>query len=787
MNTMRRRILSLGAGVVLLVPATLGAWGPSPAAADPAAVNAPAPAPVTAADFTPLTLAAPNPAVPDGYDLAAETPNLRLYINKSDSKLIIEDKRSGHLRTSNPLEPLGDQKSQLEDAVFQLNHTNVRKQMTNLAFSSSEQPQLTIQNIPGGVQVQYDLQKLKLKITVKYEIKDEPRVDGPGNVAYLQVTIPDGGIQELGDCKTPTSTSCAMVQSIELLPMFGAAPLEASGHGYILVPDQAGAIVNFKPEYPQYRQRYSSQIYGTDAASQAFQGQGYLRGGGTVRMPVWGLKQDDFAYLGIVTEGQYQANVNAYLAGYITNANRGSTEFIYRRTASIPRRRTLFVNRIEDSQIPGERQLRYVLLNGDDANYAGMAKAYRNYLMKDRGIKRLSQGAPRTLLSLLMGTTRRSAFRDDFLPMTRFDEAETIVQQFVDKGVNNLDVDLIGWNDGGTRGNWPRRYPADGGLGGNAGLKHFVQYAHKNGIRVFLLDNYLFGYTFASGGIIGQIPIIRNIWPAWSYGFNTRFDTIRGVNKLPVFSGGSTTNAFSLFLLNPVIARQRYVDRDFPTHKAMGIDGIDLNSVGYLLMSDTNDRYPLSRDQVAAEWNKVIDRSKAELGAGMAEGPSDYLLGHTDVIYDAPIDSRDAFGDQPVPFYHIALQGLVTRYSNANNLRNDPKTEFLRQVEWGMQPQYELTHQPSSDLIRTGFNIVYSSQYTDWVDPASQEYKQVRDEFGYLNSLFVTGHEQIAPRVFRVTYEDGSQLLVNYNNSAYDGIQGHVEPLNYLLRKGGQK
>jgi hypothetical protein len=800
---MRRRILSLAAALIMLaptgmgpLPAVAGTDGllgtPSMAAAGEAprgtALASPEPAPAgVPAEFPE---AAPHPQVPAGYERVGETQSLRLYINRDDSKLIVEDKRNGKLWTSNPLTPLSDQKSLLDDALFLLNYTNARRQMTNLASSASERPDLSYQAIPNGIRVTYDIQKLKLKITIDYALKEEPRVDGPGTTPYLEVTIPEAGIAEQGDCSVVTSTTCFMIQSIEVLPLLGAAPVGAQG--YLVIPDEAGAIVTFKHEYPQYRQRYSAQIYGTDAASQAFlftSGGGGARGTqyfGRPRLPLWGLVvkgeggQADTAYAAVVTKGEFQANINAYLAGYITNANRASVDFIYRRQASIPRRRTLFVNRIEENWMRGDRQVRYVFLTGDEANYAGVAKVYRNYLMKEKGLQRLPMEAPRPLLDLFMGITRRSAFREDFVPMTTFDQGITIIKAFLDKGIRNFDVNLIGWNDDGYRGRWPRRYPAEEDLGGNAGLRRLIDFAHKNGVRVYLEDEYVFAYTFSSGGIFGQIPYVRNLWPNWSYGFNTRWDTIRGVNKLPVFGGAG----IDLYLLNPVIARTRYLERDLPKHKSFSADGLEFRSFGSRIYSDTNDRYPLSREQVAQEWMKMVDRARQELGHAMVYGANAYVLGHVDRVYEAPVNALDAFGDVEVPIYHIATHGLVTRTTYAVNLRNDPKTEFLRQVEWGMQPVYQLTHQPSADLIRTNYNFLYTSQYTEWLDPAVKEYAQMRDEFGYLNGLFITNHEILARRVNRVTFEDGSQLIVNYNPVPYEGPEGRVEAYGYLLKKG---
>jgi len=217
----------------------------------------------------------------------------------------------------------------------------------------------------------------------------------------------------------------------------------------------------------------------------------------------------------------------------------------------------------------------------------------------------------------------------------------------------------------------------------------------------------------------------------------------------------------------------------------VGADGLSYLLMGGIVSSDTNERYPLSRQQVAETYMKMADRSREVLGQAMVQGSSDYVLGHTDRVYDAPVDSIDAFGDIPVPVYHIATQGLAPRTTYAVNLRNDPKTEILRQIEWGMQPVYMLTNQPTADLIRTGFNRLYSGQYQEWIDPAADEYKKMRDEFGYLSSRFVTAHDILASRVVRVTYDDGSQVFVNYNPQPYEGPEGRVDAFGYVLRKPG--
>jgi hypothetical protein len=50
----------------------------------------------------------------------------------------------------------------------------------------------------------------------------------------------------------------------------------------------------------------------------------------------------------------------------------------------------------------------------------------------------------------------------------------------------------------------------------------------------------------------------------------------------------------------------------------------------------------------------------------------------------------------------------------------------------------------------------------------------------------MTNHEILANRVNRVTYEDGSRIIVNYNPQPYTSPDGTtVDAFSYVLRKPG--
>ncbi|NDE75824.1 MAG: hypothetical protein EB039_07140, partial [Proteobacteria bacterium] len=98
-------------------------------------------------------------SLPDGFAMVAETSTLRLHANFTDSRLVVEDRRSGKMWASNPFEQLGPQKASQEDALFLLSATNAKRQMTNLLTWNTEKPIISAVNIPGGFRATYDIDK----------------------------------------------------------------------------------------------------------------------------------------------------------------------------------------------------------------------------------------------------------------------------------------------------------------------------------------------------------------------------------------------------------------------------------------------------------------------------------------------------------------------------------------------------------------------------------------------------------------------------------------------------
>ena len=426
--------------------------------------------------------------------------------------------------------------------------------------------------------------------------------------------------------------------------------------------------------------------------------------------------------------------------------------------------------------------MRFFFLTGKEANWVGMAQRFRQHLIEDRGLQRLASPAesqaeaagPALRLRLVMGAQKPGLIWRSFVTATSFAQAAEIVAAYVDAGMSNLDVVLVGWESDGYEGNLPRRWPPDRHLGGARGLRRLAEQVHALDARLFVEADYTL--AFLQNG-----------------GFFPLTDGVIQPNLLPVSDLVAAAANVEVprelrknrFFLNPTFARLRYLEREAPRLAELGVDGVELRWSGELLLKDINPRFPLERTEFAESWRQMLTLVSDTMGSAAAQGGNGYVLGVADTVTQLPLYRNDyVFSDETVPFYPVATHGLVRLYGEPTNLDSDPQRDFLKRLEYGMLPTYELTYRHPIVLNRTTYNELYSSQYQEWIERASAEYAVSIEQLGHTVNQFIIARRQLAPQVFETTYEDGTKVIVNYADAAYEDGSIRVEPLGYLVVRG---
>ncbi len=675
----------------------------------------------------------------DGFTRVADNERYTLLLEPKTSQIVVFDKQSGYRWRSNPSkEQLASETVKgalLENLQSPFVVEVVAAGQTRRSMLNTLTKGLTIDyslmDDTGILQARYTFEKEQLSFVIQYMITSRG----------MEVIIPSNGIQESGD---------NWVYSIHLLPYFGAVSAK-SDIGYLFVPDGPGGLIYYDRVRPAIGNSYEFPIYGDDPAQLNYDEEiTVLRE--QIAFPVYGLKRGDHAFAAIVKEGPYTAKIKAATPGNTSKYHSVSVSFNYReeygRKVSGLTKETVKAIRKERSR--EDRRVEFRLLSGDEADYVGMAHAYREYL-EDNG--QLGRQLPATdhiplMLSIIGGGNKPQFGSNSYEAATTFNEAERIVNGLREAGVANMNVIYQGWQNSGHTYT-DERFPIVTKIGGIQGAKQFVRSMHEQGIKV-LFDDYM-------------------AWKEADYSsFYKKTDGIRSIDSTVLSGPGDS------FIVNPVKA-VREQKRVIDVLKEIGIDGIHYNDgPGSTTFSDYHSKAPLTRRDTVYYYQSLLDYVREQLNVVGVKRGEQYALKHVDFIEGLPYSSsRDIMIDDTVPVYPIAVHGTVAYTTVPGNMRDVYEDEMLKGIEYGAVPSFKLTYAESRVLKRTDFQNVYSSQYAIWEDRIVEDYEKF-DQLAAVYHLKIADHEKLAEGIYATSYEDGTKVTVNYNTKQFS-VEGGKE------------
>ncbi|GIO61909.1 DUF5696 domain-containing protein [Paenibacillus cineris] len=686
-----------------------------------------------------------QPQKPTHYEKIAENDRLELQFRSSDSAIAVIDKSNGYRwESAVPLQDVETDGNELwtasSQSIFHLTYTDphlpaLETQETNFAL---EQPKMTTTSLENGISVRYELPRLKISFDMSFQLK--------GNA--LEVTVPGQSIQEGED---------NWLMSVAPLPFFGAA----SDHdqGYAVYPDGPGALSYFKTNHPNYLNPYRASVYGADTINFNFFGREQ-----NAMLPIFGLKVGDNSFMGIITQGEYDANILYSPSGYLINLNRVSSELVYRREYEAVKKDGNLTKKPEKDLIREDHTIRYMFFSGKEADYSHMATAYREYLLDEQGVvPKVKKGEAVPFgLDLLMGIKKDQILIDHFIQNTTFSEAQDMMEDLSQRGVQSISANLLGWTGEGYM-SYPSGYKPSRKLGGTSGLAKLSEYAKTKNYQLFLQDNYV---------------------EAWkgNDGFSSRKDVVVGANHFVV-----TDRYSELFYLNAGKQNAHFQKKVLNPLRKLDITGINFDGIGSQLYYDYNDDYPLKRGGTAKQWTEMMEKSVLQFGGAASVGGNGYSLKHSSRLFGIPMeDSGFFFTDETIPFYQMVLHGIIPYSGDPQNLFYDPQLQYLKMVEYGYMPYYQLTMNHSEDLKDTIYSDLFSSAYNNWVDQAVQYYKEMNDKLRPVWSQTMKEHLKLQDDVYEVVYEDGTRVIVNYTPGEVT-VDHHVVPgKNFIVvPKGG--
>ncbi len=604
---------------------------------------------------------------------------------------------------------------------------------------------VTVKQLSNGLKITYHFAAVNITVPVMYTLED-----GKFYATIVVDEIDDGG-----------ANGEHVLVNVNVLPAFGAG--NWNDNGYVLVPDGSGALMEFNNgAYRElgYRQ-YEAMVYGDDMAIVADQQVTYTE---DIRLPVFGIvnTDTDTALYGVITEGDGASSIIAMSGNFQFGYNGASSMFHYR---VMQKQYNLFnkrdVNLIAEPKFEkGARyRVRYDVLTGDDADYIGIAAAYREYLKDDKGLKKV-EAEPTFHLDAVGAFEQAATFLGiipytDTVSLTTYEQCTTILGELNAGGAERLTLRYLGWSgDGMENAKLPKAANPMNALGGKKGLAALQDYTAKNNVALFP-DVDLLSFRKNGNGVSARKAGIRTVFGKISYQPKYMLSTY-----VTVLESDTTT------ILTPEKinwAAERYmaslIEKNF--------SAVSLSTLGEYCYSNfyvENEQYrytfPSKVEEVLKSYAKTTKLS--------FDGGNAYVLPYASLITNVPIHSSgyDVF-DSDVPFYQAVLHGWVPYTTESIPQAGNPEVTYLAGVETGSELLYLGIYEEADALFDTEYDHLYGSHYKLWMNNAIAQYKEYMPLLEKIHDQEITEHEELRSGILSVYvtgYANGVEVVVNYND-----------------------
>lgn len=597
-------------------------------------------------------------------------------------------------------------------------------------FSSASTTNVSLFAVKNGVWIDLYFTKPKIGFSVIVRL----------NGSSIDVSIPQTTIKE-NDRYELIST--------EIFPFMGATPSDEEG--YIMYPDGAGALTYFNKVKDKhlYTQAYSIDVYSTlnqenldDMTDCAM-------------LPVYGIKTGEKAFLAAITDGDDSATikVNPSINTAAVKLNRASFELIYRNSHRFYLSNIVVNNKDvatniygtewDEEIISGDRSVKFFILEGNNADYSGMANVYREYLISSGNLKQnATVNDYRTSVSMIMGAIEKTMFASNYVTATSFTDVADFIKQYNKAGMDNYLVTLSGWNKGGIN-NYNTFYKPESELGGSKGLEKLNE---------------------LNGNIYLETDIISN---------KTERNSIKQGNLIPVTNADETRFIAELDVIGKKFNK---LQRNMKKYTSL--------NVAYLKMG--KNIFYNAGDSSSSRLNEILKFREllSKTDRCSVDGGNLYLLNLVGYVYNIPTDTSDnVIIDEEIPFVGMVVYGSIP-YSgeSGNNSSNFSKTK-LKWLEYGCIPYFEITGESPQKLQNSDRNFLYSSRNDCWKERVVECNKEWNDTLSVLCGAHMVKHQRIGDTLYKTDYSNGYYTVINYSNKSVDYNGKVIDAESYILGK----
>ena len=584
----------------------------------------------------------------------------------------------------------------------------------------------------------------------------------------LLVSVPCGEI---------TFTNGNPVTRIDLLPYFLSAGTE--DQGYIFVPDGCGSLINLN-NGKLTALSYNDRVYGNDVLTNVST---YTPPSEPIRLPVYGMKTQHGATLAIIEEGAALAGIVSDVSGRSDEFNTVYSYFMLRdiELLSVLGTASGGSPRYPTDVYEGDITVRYRFLYEEEANYTGMARAYREYLT-ERGMLRereMPEEAP--FFAEIIGGVRETRFfagvpYESTAVATTLAQGGEILSALQDAGVRNPVLLLKGFLRGGVKHESLSVLNLEGSTGNAAQLKTLREAAEAAGGETALVINAEKVYTTRHFAKASQASRRQDDYVA---------RVVTYAEPILAEARGYEES----FYVTPACLEEysRKVSENLKK-TALPVDSLAVDDLGWLLVGDYRNRKNISRIHALPRAEGALEELNEK--PLILRAPNDYALRFAEAVYDLP-EKGNGFKvtDADIPFLQMVLEGSAVCCGKAWNesAYNGVWRQLNRAVEAKCAPHFVLTVQDETVFMHTEDNDTQSyfmTQYRQWMTEIETAYARYNDFWHKVSGARIREHALLGENLRRVTYDNGVSVYVNYGaqEAETDGVT--IPARDFVITEG---
>lgn len=564
------------------------------------------------------------------------------------------------------------------------------------------------------------------------------------------------------------------ITEIRPLAYFGAGGTSATG--FMVVPDGSGGIINFN-NHKVSQNTYTSNVFGWDYAIKRDAVIDETR----VNMPLFGISNKNSSFICVLEDGSSYGYIEAEISGKMCSYNFANANYtlVHNELMDISAKSDTTVRMFQE-KLPDENiTQRYIFIDKND--YPSMATTYREYLMANHPeLKKVTTSDLPVAVELIGAVDRTKHFlgiptkKPDAL--TTYKDAVNITDKLLSMGISDLSIKYNGWFNDGIMHDAPNKVKLISELGSKRDFNKMVTFMNDNNVKLYLESTFQFVYN---NSMFDNFMSIRDA----AKFVNRKVDSLYPYH--PVIYGEYTQ--MPMYYLAKPAYYLKNIDGYAKGIEKLGVKNIAFGDIGRDLSADYDDKDEVSREAARKLQVEKLKELSTDGYGMMFESGNIYAVPYADFIVDINLATKGYnIIDEEIPFYEIALHGLVPYAGKAVNLAEDYERNLLKTVETGAGLYFIFMQDSSFELQDSNYTKYFSSEFGEWSDITSELYTRMKKDFGHLYNQYIVDHQVLDKGVTMTVYEDGTKVIVNYNESAYSHNGTEIPAKDYIVEGGKQ-